>query len=97
MKASERIEQAFVDLERRAAQELHADQIWLLMRAGRGEQALKRIAEIRSQANNNLNEVDALWKLVSEVAARNELLDEEGSKESEVLEETFHLEEAIHA
>ena len=97
MKASERIEQAFMDLERRAAQELHADQIWLLMRAGQGEQALKRIAEIRSQANNNLNEVDALWKLVSEVAARNELLDEEGSEESEVLEETLHLEEAIHA
>ena len=44
------------------------------MREGRGDEALKRIAEIRSKANNNLNEVDALWKLVSGIAARNELL-----------------------
>ena len=75
--ANERIEQAFVNLEQRAAQEVHADQIWQLMRAGRGDEALKRIAEIRSKANNNLNEVDALWKLVSGIAARNELLVEE--------------------
>jgi len=74
--ASRRIEQAFTDLERRAAQEMHADQIWQLMRAGRGDEALQRIAEIRSKASNNLSEVDALWKLISGVAARNELLEE---------------------
>lgn len=74
---SRRIEQAFIDLERRAAQEIHADQIWQLMRVGRGDEALQRIAEIRSKVSNNLSEVDALWTLVSGVAARNELLDEE--------------------
>jgi hypothetical protein len=88
-KASQRIEQAFADLERRAAQELHADQIWQLMRAGRGDEALQRIAEIRSKANNNLSEVDALWKLVSGVAARNELL----ADGSEDFSEAAHIED----
>jgi hypothetical protein len=88
-KASQRIEQAFVDLERKAAQELHADQIWQLMRAGRGDVALQRIAEIRSKANNNLSEVDALWKLVSGVAARNELL----ADASEDFSEAAHIED----
>jgi hypothetical protein len=44
------------------------------MRAGEGKEALKRIAMIREEASNSLNEVDALWKLVSSVAAENELL-----------------------
>jgi hypothetical protein len=97
-KASQRIEQAFTELERRAAQELHADQIWQLMRAGRGEQALQRIAEIRSQANNNLSEVDALWKLVSGVAARNELLEEasQAADEAETIEDTLQPAEVFH-
>jgi hypothetical protein len=96
--ASRRIEQAFTDLERRAAQELHADQIWQLMRAGRGDEALRRIAEIRSKANNNLSEVDALWKLVSGVAARNELLDEESDDPDEVedIEQTLQPIEVLH-
>ena len=93
--ASERIEQAFINLEQRAAQEVHADQIWQLMRAGRGEEALKRIAEIRSMANNNLNEVDALWKLVSGIAARNELLVEE-YEEIAHIEELMMPEEVLH-
>ena len=98
-KASQRIEQAFVDLERRAAQELHADHIWQLMRAGRGDKALQRIAEIRNKANNNLSEVDALWKLVSGVAAQNELLDEEleASDEAEDIEDTLQPIEVVHA
>ena len=58
------------------------------MREGRGDEALKRIAEIRSKANNNLNEVDALWKLVSGIAARNELMVEES-------EDVAHIEELI--
>jgi len=93
--ASERIEQAFINLEQRAAQEVHADQIWQLMRAGRGEEALERIAEIRSMANNNLNEVDALWKLVSGIAARNELLVEE-SEDIAHIEELMMPEEVLH-
>jgi hypothetical protein len=97
-KASQRIEEAFVDLERRAAQELHADQIWQLMRGGRGDEALQRIAEIRSTASNNLSEVDALWKLVSGIAARNELLDEEqGQPEgAEEVEDTLMPLEVLH-
>jgi hypothetical protein len=95
MQASERIEKAFVNLEQRAAQEIHADQIWQLMREGRGDEALKRIAEIRSKANNNLNEVDALWKLVSGIAARNELLVEE-SEEMAHIEELVMSEEVMH-
>lgn len=95
--ASKRIEQAFTDLERRAAQEIHADQIWQLMRAGRGDEALQRIAEVRSKASNNLSEVDALWKLVSGVAARNELLDEESENTDEVeLEQTLQPTEVLH-
>lgn len=93
--ASERIEQAFVNLEQRAAQEVHADQIWQLMRAGRGEEALERIAEIRSKANNNLNEVDALWKLVSGIAARNELLVEESEAMAQI-DELITIEEVCH-
>jgi len=93
--ASERIEQAFINLEQRAAQEVHADQIWQLMRAGRGEEALERIAEIRGMANNNLNEVDALWKLVSGIAARNELLVEE-SEDIAYIEELMMPEEVFH-
>jgi hypothetical protein len=73
-RTSENVENAFKELERRAALEIHADQIWQLMRAGEGKEALKRIAMIREEASNSLNEVDALWKLVSSVAAENELL-----------------------
>jgi len=95
--ASKRIEQAFSDLEKRAAQEIHADQIWQLMRAGRGDEALQRIAEVRNKASNNLSEVDALWKLVSGVAARNELLDEESEKPDEVeVEQTLQPAEVLH-
>ena len=96
--ASQRIEQAFVGLERRAAQEIHADQIWQLMRAGQGDEALQRIAEIRSKANNNLSEVDALWKLVSGIAARNELLVQEAdeSDEAENVEESLLPLEVLH-
>lgn len=93
--ASRHIEQAFLGLERRSAQELHADQIWQLMRAGQGDEALQRIAELRSQANNSLSEVDALWKLVSGIAARNELLDQEPDESTEaqaVLESLLPLE-----
>jgi hypothetical protein len=96
--ASQRIERAFADLEKRAALELHADQIWQLMRAGRGDEALQRIAEIRSKANNNLTEVDALWKLVSGVAARNELLEDgsEDSIETARIEDTLQPIEVFH-
>jgi hypothetical protein len=73
-RTSEKVKNAFKEIERRAALEIHADQIWQLMRAGEGSEALKRIAKIRQEASYNLNEVDALWKLVSSVAAENELL-----------------------
>lgn len=73
-RTSDNVENAFNELERRAALEIHADQIWQLIRAGEGSEALKRIARIRQEVSNNLNEVDALWKLVSSVAADNELL-----------------------
>jgi hypothetical protein len=101
--ASQRMEHAFADLERRAAQELHADQIWQLMRAGRGDEALQRLAEIRGRASNSLSEVDALWKLVSGVAARNEILEDERAEEQEPeaeevseIEETFQTAEVLH-
>jgi len=93
--ASTKVERAFTELERRAAQELHADQIWQLMRGGRGEEALQRIAEIRARASNNLGEVDALWKLVSGIAARNEMLAEHSAQtvdagETEIPQEVLH-------
>jgi len=93
--ASHRIQRAFVTLEQRAAQEVHADQIWQLMRTGMGEEALQRIAEIRNQASNNLNEVDALWKLVSGIAARNELL-QEGPETALCVDESLVLDEVLH-
>ncbi|TET99354.1 MAG: hypothetical protein E3J30_04715 [Anaerolineales bacterium] len=75
--ANKKVEKAFQDLERRAALEIHADQIWQLMRAGQGGEALERIAKLRQEATNSLNEVEALWKLVASVAAENEILSEE--------------------
>jgi hypothetical protein len=97
------MEYAFADLERRAAQELHADQIWQLMRAGRGDEALQRLAEIRGKASNSLSEVDALWKLVSGVAARNEILEDERAdeqdpeaEEASEIEDTFQTAEVLH-
>ncbi|MEA1979088.1 MAG: hypothetical protein U9N80_14450, partial [Chloroflexota bacterium] len=59
------------------------------------EEALERIAEIRSKANNNLNEVDALWKLVSGIAARNELLVEESEAMAQI-GELLMPEEVMH-
>lgn len=78
--ASAQVERGFTELEKRAAHELHADQIWQLMRGGRGDDALQRIAEIRNRASNNLSEVDALWKLVSGIAAQNEMLVEHAAE-----------------
>jgi len=93
--ASTKVERAFTELERRAAQELHADQIWQLMRGGRGEEALQRIAEIRARASNNLGEVDALWKLVSGIAARNEMLAEHSAQTVDA-EKTQIPQEVLH-
>jgi hypothetical protein len=93
--ASQRIQRAFNEMEHRAAQELHADQIWQLMRAGRGDDALQQVARIRNQASNNLSEVDALWQLLSGIAAQNELLAEEGAEPVEI-DGPFVPQEVVH-
>ena len=93
-RTSENVEKAFKEIERQAALEIHADQIWQLMRVGEGREALKRIAKIRQEASNNLNEVDALWKLVSSVAAENELLT---VNQLHVEEEISELRSIVHA
>ncbi len=90
---SSHLETAFRDLEKRAALEIHADQIWQLMRVGRGSDALHRIASLRDEASNRLNEVEALWKLVASVAAENELLGDEESDQ----EMLIPIEENINA
>ncbi len=87
------LETAFRDLEKRAALEIHADKIWQLMRVGRGSDALHRIASLRDEASNRLNEVEALWKLVASVAAENELLGDEESDQ----EMLIPIEENINA
>ena len=47
------------------------------MREGRGEESLHRIASLRERLKGNLSEVDALWEMVVEIGARNEVIIEE--------------------
>lgn len=71
------VQRALSELERRASLELKADQIWQLMREGDGEEALHRIANLRGRLQGDLGEVEALWEMVVEIGARNEVFVEE--------------------
>jgi len=68
------IQAALRDLERRAAIEMRADMIWQLMKEGRAEEALRRVAGLRERLSDNLSEVEALWEMVVEVGAQNQIL-----------------------
>jgi hypothetical protein len=68
------IQAALRDLERRAAIEMRADLIWQLMKEGRAEEALRRVANLRGRLSENLSEVEALWEMVMEVGAQNQIL-----------------------
>ena len=68
------VQGALRDLERRAAVEMRADLIWQLMKEGRAEEALRRVAGVRDRLSDNLSEVEALWEMVMEVGAQNQIL-----------------------
>jgi hypothetical protein len=68
------VQAALRDLERRAAIEMRADLIWQLMKEGRAEEALRRVAGLRERLSDNLSEVEALWEMVMEVGAQNQIL-----------------------
>jgi hypothetical protein len=72
--ADRNVQAALRDLERRAAIEMRADLIWQLMREGRAEEALRRVAGLRERLSDNLSEVEALWEMVMEVGAQNQIL-----------------------
>lgn len=73
--ATRSIQTALLDLERRASIEVRADVIWQLMRQGRAEEALRRVAGLRERVTDNLSEVEALWEMVVEIGARNQVLE----------------------
>jgi hypothetical protein len=68
------VQAALRDLERRAAIEMRADLIWQLIKEGRAEEALRRVASLRERLSDNLSEVEALWEMVMEVGAQNQIL-----------------------
>jgi hypothetical protein len=68
------VQAALRDLEHRAAIEMRADLIWQLMKEGRAEEALRRVAGLRERLSDNLSEVEALWEMVMEVGAQNQML-----------------------
>jgi hypothetical protein len=68
------VQGALRDLERRAAVEMRADLIWQLMKEGRAEEALRKVAGLRERLSDNLSEVEALWEMVMEVGAQNQIL-----------------------
>ena len=68
------VQAALRDLERRAGIEMRADLIWQLMKEGRAEEALRRVAGLRERLSDNLSEVEALWEMVMEVGAQNQIL-----------------------
>lgn len=57
---------------------MRADSIWQLMKEGRAEEALRRVAGLRERLSDNLSKVEALWKIVVEVGARNQILQAAG-------------------
>jgi hypothetical protein len=69
-----KIHAALRDLERRAAIEMCADLIWQLMKEGRAEEALRRVAGLQERLSDSLSEVEALWEMVMEVGAQNQIL-----------------------
>jgi len=86
-RVSRDVENAFQELERRASLEIHADKIWQLLRSGQGSEALRRIASLRDEVSHNLNEVEALWNLVVNVTAENEIASTETHNEEMVFTE----------
>ena len=81
------VERAFQELERRASLEIHADKIWQLLRSGKGTEALHRIASLRDEVSHNLNEVEALWNMVVNISAENEIEESDTQTEELVLAE----------
>lgn len=74
-KTRRNVERALVALERRAAIEINADSIWQLMQHGQGEAALRKVASLRGQLRDELAEVEALWDMVVDIGARNEIIE----------------------
>ena len=74
---SRNVQIALAELENRASLEIRADQIWQLMREGKAEESLRRVASLRDRLGEDLSEVEALWEMVIEIGARNESLFEE--------------------
>ena len=69
---SRNVQIALAELESRASLEIRADQIWQLMREGKAEESLRRVASLRERLGEDLSEVEALWEMVIEIGARNE-------------------------
>ncbi len=68
------VQAALRNLERRASIEMRADLIWQLMKEGRAEEALRRVAGLRERLSDHLSEVEALWEMVMQVGAQNQIL-----------------------
>jgi hypothetical protein len=71
--ANRNVQRALAELERRASIEINADQIWQLMQHGKGEAALRQVASLRGRLQEELTEVEALWDMVVDIGARNEM------------------------
>jgi hypothetical protein len=54
---------------------MRADVIWQLMREGKAEEALRRLAGLRERVTDNLSEVESLWEMVVDVGARNQVME----------------------
>ncbi len=80
--ASRQIGEALVHLERHAAVTLGAEALWQLLQAGKAEEALRRLQDIRGQLTGKLDEVDSLYELMTALGARaGEEAPEEGIEE----------------
>ena len=69
--ASSMVSQALENIEQSAHVEMRADALWQLIRAGQGEEAIKKVQSIRSGLESKLNEVDALFDMALTLGAKN--------------------------
>lgn len=78
-RTQKQISRALNEMERTAATEIRADAIWQLIQAGRAEDALQSLGNIRGTLSDRLLEVESLQEMVFTVGARTMLDTEEAT------------------
>lgn len=67
--ASAMVSQALIEIERRSKTTFNAEQLWKLIENGEAERALSKLNALRSQSEDSLTELEALYEIAIQIGA----------------------------